>query len=156
MDNLSVQDNVILYNGRTVIPERLHGRVLNTLHSAHQASSQMWNRAETCIFWPGLCRDIEDRWARCPTCRIIAPLQANLPLYDPPVPEFPFQYFCSDFFQLKGSTYLVTIDRLTAWPDVRCIAGSLRGSEGLTSMLRDLFMMASQRSSHQTAALSSQ
>ena len=67
MDNLSIQDDVILYNGRTVIPEKLRGRVLDTLNSAHQGSSQMWNRAETSVFWPGLCRDIEDRRARCPT-----------------------------------------------------------------------------------------
>ena len=140
MDNLSVQDDVILYNGRTVIPEKLRGRVLDTLHSAHQGSSQMRNRAETSVFWPGLHRDIENRRAKCPTCRIVAPSQANLPPYDPPVPEFPFQYVCSDFFQLKGSTYLVTVDRLTGWPDVRRMAGSLRGSKGLTSMLRDLFM----------------
>ena len=91
MDNLSIQDDVILYNGRMVIPEVLRGRVLDTLHSAHQGSSQMWNRAETSVFWPGLRRDIEDRRAGCPTCRIIAPSQANLPPYDPPVPEFPFQ-----------------------------------------------------------------
>ena len=88
----------------------------------------------------GLRRDIEDRWAGCPTCRIIAPSQANLPPYNPPVPEFPFQYVCSDFFQLKGSTYLVTVDRLTGWPDICCMVGSLRGSKGLTLMLRNLFM----------------
>ena len=53
MDNLSVQDDVILYNNRRVIPEKLRERVLDTLHSAHQGSSQMWNRAGTSVFWPG-------------------------------------------------------------------------------------------------------
>ena len=139
MDSLSVQDDVLLYGTRTVIPERLRDRVLDTLHSAHQGCTQMWNRAEISVFWPGLRQDIETIRSKCTTCRVVAPSQAKLPPHPPPEPEYPFQEVCSDFFQLEGSTYLVTVDRLTGWPDVRQMGGNLRGARGLTSMLRNLF-----------------
>ena len=134
-----VQDDVLLYGTRTIIPERLRDRVLNTLHSAHQGCSQMWSRAETAVFWPGLSKDIESQRAKCRTCHTIAPSQPNLPPYTPSEPEYPFQEVASDYFQLEGSNYLVTVDRKTGLPDVRLSAGSMRGAKGLTTSLRNLF-----------------
>ena len=139
LDSMFVQDDVILYGKRTVIPERFRTRVLDTLHSAHQGCSQMWKRAETAVFWPGLSVDIEKRRKSCRTCREIAPSLPNLPPHTPEDPEFPFQEVCSDYFKLEGSTYLVTVDRLTGWPDVRQTSNGLGGAKGLKTLLRDLF-----------------
>ena len=139
LDSMYVQDDVILYGTRTVIPERFKTRVLDTLHSAHQGCSQMWSRAETSVFWPGLSVDIDRRRKSCRTCREIAPSLPNLPPHTPQDPEFPFQEICSDYFKLEGSTYLVTVDRLTGWPDVRQTSRGLGGAKGLKSLLRDLF-----------------
>ena len=139
MGSLYVQDDVILYGSRTVVPARLRSRVIETLHSAHQGCTQMGSRAETAVFWPGISGDIEDRRGNCNTCRTVAPSQAKLPPSPLIDPEYPFQEICSDFFQLEGSNYLVTVDRLTGWPDVRKMGGHVRGARGLTMCLRELF-----------------
>ena len=47
---------------------------------------------------------------------------------------------CSDYFDLKGKCYLVTIDRFSGWPDVRqAEKGKEFGAEGLMRICRDLF-----------------
>ena len=55
----------------------------------------------------------------------------------PPVPEYPFQYLCSDFFHYKGHNYLVSVDRYSNWPMVEQTSG---GSEGLIRSLRRAFV----------------
>ena len=40
---------------------------------------------------------------------------------------------------VQGIPYLVTVDRLTGWPDVRRARGNDSGGQGLVKMLRDLF-----------------
>ena len=136
---LWVQDGVILLDDRTVIPQVLRERVLENLHSAHQGVSQMFARAEIAVFWPNLHSNLESVRAACTTCRVNAPSQAKLPPVDPPTADFPFQYICSDYMSLNGIHYLVTVDRLTGWPDVRRAANSMSGSSGLISLLREFF-----------------
>ena len=40
---------------------------------------------------------------------------------------------------LNGINYLVIVDRLTGWPDVRRATSSMSGSSGLISLLREFF-----------------
>ena len=40
---------------------------------------------------------------------------------------------------VQGIPYLVTVDRLTGWPDVRRARGNDSGGLGLVKMLRDIF-----------------
>ena len=40
---------------------------------------------------------------------------------------------------LNGIHYLVTVDRLTGWPDVRRAKGQDMGAKDLVNLLRDLF-----------------
>ena len=64
-EDLSCFDNVLLYKDRVVIPESLQSRVLDSLHSAHQGTSQMTSRAESSFFWPGMTPDIANHRAKC-------------------------------------------------------------------------------------------
>jgi hypothetical protein len=98
LDSMTVQDGVILYGSRTVIPARLRGRILDVLHFAHQGVTQMLSRAEISVFWPGLRRDIEQHRGNCVACRVVAPSNANLSPYLAPKPDYPFQQVCSDYF----------------------------------------------------------
>ena len=53
--SLFVEDGVIIYNDRAVIPSNLRDSCLSTiLHSAHQGVSGMESRARSLIFWPGM------------------------------------------------------------------------------------------------------
>ena len=138
-ESLWTHDGVILIGARTVVPKQLRSRVCRCLHSAHQGVAQMYARAESSVYWPGLYKDLEKVRNECQTCRTHAPSNPKLPPVDPPKMDFPFQEVCCDYMSLNGTPYLVTVDRCTNWPDVRRARGENRGAQGLVCILRDLF-----------------
>ena len=140
-DDLSVVDGVLMYKLRAVIPPKLREEVLKNLHSAHQGVSQMSNRASECVFWPGITSDIESARSRCTTCDINAPSQSRMPPADPFIPTAPFQAVASDYFQLQGKNYLLTVDRFSNWPDLRETPAHSpeSGADGLIKAYRELF-----------------
>lgn len=113
--DLSVQDGVILYKGRLLIPNKLRQRVLDTLHSSHQGTTGMLLRAERSVFWPGMSLDIKKTREKCKSCDVFAPSQANMPPIAPESPVYPFQHICSDYFMLHGIAFLVIVDRFSGW-----------------------------------------
>ena len=52
------------------------------------------------------------------------------------LPEYPFQCICADYFQVKGVTYLIMVDRYSNWPVVE---KSSDGAIGLVSSLGRTF-----------------
>ena len=117
-DDLSIVDGVILYKGRSFIPQDLREEVMATLHSGHQGTTSMGARASHSIWWPGLETDIHKVREFCRECGTNTPSQRK----EPPVPlphlEYPFQQICSDYFTLVGRQYLVIVDRYSGWPSV--------------------------------------
>jgi len=57
-DALYIQDGVILYEHRVVIPPSLHQRVVQHLHAAHHGISTMEQRARKVVYWPGMTKDV--------------------------------------------------------------------------------------------------
>ena len=108
-NDLSTIDGVLMYGSRAIIPPKLRSQVLSHLHSAHQGTSQMNNRAANCVFWPGISSDIEEARARCNPCDIIAPSNPKLPLAEPYIPTSPFEAIASDFFQFKGTACICSL-----------------------------------------------
>ena len=93
----------------------------------------MISHAEASVFWPGITNDIKDKRSKCHHCNVMAPSQPLLPPTPPPIPEYPFQLICSDFFHHKGNNYLISVDRYSNWPIVE---RSSEGSRGLINSLR--------------------
>ena len=101
----------------------------------------MSNRASECVFWPGITSDIESARSRCTTCDINAPSQSRMPPADPFIPTAPFQAVASDYFQLQGKNYLITVYRFSNWPDLRETPAHSpeSGADGLIKAYRELF-----------------
>ena len=51
----------------------------------------------------------------CQGCNSIAPSQLKEPLIISKTPEYPFQYICADYFEIKGNQYLTVVDRFSSW-----------------------------------------
>ena len=49
----------------------------------------------------------------CSTCDRIAPSQPTTDAVPPAIPKYPFELICSNYFDLQGTHYLVTVDRFT-------------------------------------------
>ena len=141
--SLFVQDGVVLYKDRVVVPSILRSAVLDSLHSAHQGVSSMQLRAQSIIFWPGMTRDIASRRERCSECDRNAPSNAALPAITAECPSTPFEQIVADFFEFGGRRYLVAADRLSGYSEVFFTpSGTAKsGARGLISCLREWFRL---------------
>ena len=140
-DSLYVNDGVVLYRDRVVIPSSLRHTVLSNLHSAHQGTSSMQLRAQAIVFWPGMTASIQETRSRCQECNRNAPSQASTPTEPAIPPSTPFEQVFSDFFEFGGHHYLVAGDRLSGWSEVFSTpsGSSWSGARGLIACLRSLF-----------------
>ena len=139
--SIYILDDVLVCNERILIPPRLREEVLENLHAAHHGVISMTHRSQEMVIWPGITADIQRTRNMCRTCNQNAPSQAGMPAVEPIVPSMPFVSVCSDFFQLEGYHYLITVDRFSGWCDVkRAVSGTpSSGSRGLISALRQFF-----------------
>ena len=134
-NHLSTSDGLCFYKNRVVIPRSLRHEALRLLHAAHQGTSGMMSRAETCIFWPGITNDIKNTRESCMKCNRCAPSNPEAPPKQPNVPDYPFQSICADFFSYRGTDYLVIVDRYSGWPIVE---RAKDGASGLTNTLKSV------------------
>ena len=137
-DSLYVNDGVVLYKDRVVVPSSLRRMILDNLHAAHQGISSMQLRAQAIVFWPGMTHDIQEVRASCRECNRNAPSQAPLPSEQASPPSTPFEQIFADFFEYGGHHYLVIGCRLAGWPEIFSTpAGSAwSGARGLVACLR--------------------
>jgi len=140
-NSLDVENDVVWYNGRIVLPPSLRSRALEVLHSAHQGVTGMEDRSREIVYWPGITDDIERTRSSCRICCRNAPSQASLPAATPEIPTTPFEAVFADFFEESGHHYLVAGDRLSGWVEAYSsrVGSSKAGSAGLIAHLRTLF-----------------
>ena len=89
--------------------------VLDSLHSAHQCSMKMQDRAKHSDFWPGITGDIERTSRNCSFCERNAPSQPAMPPLPLASPQYPFQMIVAHYFDVKGKSWLVIADRFFGW-----------------------------------------
>lgn len=65
---LSVEDNVVLWGNRIVIPQVLRSKILQELHSTHQGVTGMKSIARSVLWWPNADSDIENMVRTCNVC----------------------------------------------------------------------------------------
>ena len=140
-DGLYIQDNVLMFRDRIVVPPSLRSEILDALHAANQGVSSMSSLARTAVFWPRFSADVEKKRQECRTCHREAPSQARPLPIEPTIPTTPFEYIVSDYCDIGKSHYLVTADRLSGWVEVAKInvGSSVSGAKGLIATLRDWF-----------------
>ena len=66
---LSVDEDLIVYGCRLVIPARMRREVLSQLHEAHQGSVRTKQRARLSVYWPGIDNDIDNIIHSCKHCQ---------------------------------------------------------------------------------------
>ena len=106
-DALYVNEGVVMYQDRVVVPSRLRPVVVQHLHAAHQGVSSMEQRAHSMVFWPGMTADIRSVRADCYYCNKNSPSHSPLPSIVADPPSTPFEKVFGDFFNFGGHHFLV-------------------------------------------------
>ena len=137
-EHLWLEDGIIMFKNRIVIPRSLRLKVLRSLHSAHQGTEGMRARASSSVYWPGMNASIAEIRKNCRFCDSIAPTQPRQPLQPLPASEYPFQYVCADAFELHGHQYLVIVDKFSGWLNIFHFKVNIR-SKHIVDALRSVF-----------------
>jgi len=116
--HLSVEEDLVLYGCRLVIPYPLRARMLSCLHDAHQGSTRTKQRAHLTVYWPGMDRDIDRAILACKQCQDHLPSQTKEPIILKSKPLRPFQEIAADFCYHAGRYYLVVVDCYSDWPTI--------------------------------------
>lgn len=117
-DALTVRGDVILHDGRIVIPESLQSRIVDMLHEQHLGIVRMKQLARRYFFWPGLSAEIEQKAKSCEACKSFNVDTARKIFIPWPEPHVPFERVHIDFFHLDSRTFLIMVDSFSRWVEV--------------------------------------
>ena len=134
-NQLTVEDDLIVFGCRLLIPSTMRRSLLIQLHSAHQGSVRTKQRARQVIYWPGIDQDIDNIILQCKQCQETLPSQPQEPLLLKPRPTRPFQEIAIDFCTYGGQQFLVIVDCYTDWPEIVQMGKNTTTSHLITALL---------------------
>ena len=121
---LSVEDGVLLWENRVVMPFPGQSAVLSELHETHPGVSRMKALARSYVYRPNLDRNIEQLAKGCQTWQVHCKDAAGVPLHPREWLSRPWYRVHADFLGLfLGKYFLLLIDAHSKWIEVH-IMGS--------------------------------
>jgi transposase InsO family protein len=137
-EELSVEGEIIMWNGRLVVPYNLRKYILAELHSGHLGINKMKSRARQHFWWPYMDDDITVVTNACDDCRMQRSAPEKTPLTPWPRTDGPWQRIHSDYFgPIWGYHFMVTSDSHSKWLEV--FRGNTPTSEFTVQCLRQQF-----------------
>ena len=73
-NDLSLYQDIVLFNDRVVIPKALQTELLQRLHVGHQGQERCKNLARKSVYWKGINSDIDNMVRECEACLLQRPL----------------------------------------------------------------------------------
>ncbi|XP_048247554.1 uncharacterized protein K02A2.6-like [Haliotis rufescens] len=116
---LSVQDGVILWGNRVVVPPQGRKQCVDVLHEAHPGIARMKAIARGLVWWPCIDSELENKVRTCSICQESrsSPCEAKLHPWD--WPSKPWSRLHIDYAgPLQGQMFLIIVDSHSKWMDV--------------------------------------
>ena len=114
---LTINNDLLLYNGRIVVPGKLRKKTLQKIHEGHQGVGRCRMRITESVWWPGIMSQMMEVIQQCPEC-IKKVRQPKEPLLTTPLPAFPWQMVGTDLFEREKVHYLIIVDYFSRYPEV--------------------------------------
>ena len=115
---LTVNEGLLLYGCRIVIPVSLRAEILNKLHEGHLGLTKCRERAKQSVWWPGLSKDLTQLIENCDVC---SRERTNFreTLQPTEFPARPWSTVGADLFQTENNKhYLVIVDYFSRFFEV--------------------------------------
>ncbi|XP_051165706.1 uncharacterized protein K02A2.6-like [Leptopilina boulardi] len=135
---LAIDNDLLMWGYRLIIPSSLRPRLLKEIHSGHIGIVKMKSLARQYFWWPKLDAEIEDFGKRCRSCQSLSRSPEKAELIKFREAEFPFDRVHIDFLgPFHSKIFLLLIDAYSRWPEV--IEMKHTDSEATIEVLREIF-----------------
>lgn len=114
-NDILLDDEILFYKERIVIPTSMRKMIMTKLHEPHFGINKTLKRAQSSVFWPSICNEIEQTVSRCRICQENAPMNQKEPLIPHDIPNEPFKKIACDVLEFKGKDYLAVVDYYSNW-----------------------------------------
>ena len=115
--SLSVIDGLLMHGSRIVIPQALRAEMLERIHQGHQGIVKCRALARSCIWWPGMSKEIGLMVEKCSACEKYRQVPPE-PLIPTPTPDYAWQHVATDLFEWSNEHYLLIVDYYSRWIEI--------------------------------------
>ena len=136
-EELTVEDGLQLKGDQILIPPTLRPEVLGIIHQGHLGQEKCLLRARTCVFWPGIRKDIINKVDQCEPCQKYQRKAPKEPILQPQPLCRPWERLSSGMFQFKGQQYLLLTDQYSRFPIIRRLTSTT--SSAVIDNLKSIF-----------------
>ena len=138
-NEMTIYQNIILYNDRVVIPKALQSELLQRLHVGHQGQERCKNLARKSIYWRGINSAIDTMVRDCEACLLQRALPARGKLIPHKIPNRVWEKIGADLFYFEGITYQIVVCFLSKWSEVKKFPIKHPSAKQLIEHFKDLF-----------------
>jgi hypothetical protein len=138
LDELSISSAgiLVLRGTRIVVPKTLRPQVVRALHAGHAGITKTLLHARQRYSWPYMANDIKTVIDACEACQE----HRQGPHFEPEVKRvasYPMEAVSVDLMEVKGTKYLVMVDRFSSYPLVKVVRTATTSS--ITKILSSWF-----------------
>ena len=116
---IMLQEGILFYNNRIIVPPPKRQNVLSQLHFSHQGVVACKKKAKLNVFWPGMMKQIEAHILSCPHCLKFSKSNNTEPMTKRSIPGLPWQDIAADFMHVNKQDYLVIVDYYSKFVEVK-------------------------------------
>ena len=115
-DELSLEDGILLWGSRVVVPPQARDTVIEEAHAAHIGIARMKSLTRQFVWWPKIDSDLESKVRNCGTCQKFKSEPPQAILHPWEWPKQPWVRVHADFAgPFLGKMYLILIDAHSKW-----------------------------------------
>lgn len=118
--SFSVNEGLLMYGSRIVIPLSMKNEIIQRLHKGHLGLGKTQSRMKQSVWWPNCKNDLENFVKRCLVC-----IKERIPRHEPMIPSAfpkrPWHTLGADLCYFKGKNYLVVSDYFSRYLEVEIL-----------------------------------
>lgn len=114
---ICVQDGLLYYDEKIIIPGNYRKKIMELLHTAHIGLERTLKKARETYYWPGMSSDIKNLIDGCQPCQTLRRSKMN-DYTTETVATAPMEQMSMDLFHYGSKEYFVLVDRYSGYPFV--------------------------------------
>ena len=122
-EELSLEDGIVLWGSRVVLPEKgmLRQRIVEELHATHPGIVKMKALARSYIWWPRIDDQLEEKVRSCQTCQDAQSSPPASVMHPWEFPDNPWERVHLDYASVEGKDVLIVVDAYSKWIDAKVV-----------------------------------